>query len=47
MMHINSIIRWSDGKAERLLWTDGIAGYFINIYSGRESGLPILKKITH
>lgn len=46
MMHINSIIRWSDGKAERLLWTDGIAGYFINIYSGRESGLPILKKIS-
>ncbi len=46
MLCVNDIIQWSDGKTERLLWSDGDLGYFLDIYYENDNGLPVLRLIN-
>ena len=46
MICINDIIRWSNGISERLLWTDGVVGYFINIDHDISAAVPVLKTLS-
>ncbi|WP_371365932.1 Transposon Tn7 transposition protein TnsB [Sporomusa rhizae] len=44
MLYANDIFKWADGTTERLLWTDGEIGYFINVLANK--GIPMKKTIS-
>lgn len=43
MIYVNDVFRLENGQYERLLWTDGTVGYFINIFN--EKAFPVRKSI--
>lgn len=44
MIYENDVFKWADGKYERLVWTDGVVGYFIDIFD--KTAFPVKKVIS-